>query len=293
VRPVTTIVAAAVILVTSAALYGCTTPTSGSSANHPRFAPLPSNLASTTATETTSGEAPHIPTGSSEATPPGKEGYKLVFQDEFDGTKVDSGTWEKLTPWGTRTTNDEQQYYDPANTEVVDGHLRIKIEKREAHGRDYASGIITSLNRPKFQYGYYEMRAKAPSGQGIWPAFWLTDDSTSEIDIFEMLGQDPRRLHATLHHTHDGKGHQHRQESVGADYSKDFHIFAVDWQPDRVVWYVDGIEYWRYEADHVPTAPMWIVVNTAVGGPWSGWPDETTQFPQEYLVDYIRAYEKN
>jgi len=260
------------------------------SPDHPRFGPLPS----TRTTGQPDPDTSSAPTGSSAAQPPGKPGYRLVFADEFDGTEVDSSTWAKLTPWKTKSTTGESQYYDPANTFVRDGNLVIKSEERPVKGRKYASGILTSLNRPKFQYGYYEIRSKSPKGQGIWPAFWLTNDSTSEIDILEMLGSDPRRLHSTLHHTVGSDDtHQHRSETIVPDLSQDFHILAVDWRPEHVIWYMDGVEVWRYTADHIPADPMWMVVNTAVGGQWSGKPDKTTVFPQEFLVDYIRVYQRD
>lgn len=279
------------LLVSAAASSGCSAERTGG-ADSPPIAPLPSDQTSLPSGSFSETETTRLPTGPSAPTPPGKEGYELIFADEFDEGSVDHGTWEKLTPWGTRLTNNELQFYDPENTEVDDGKLRIKVEKRRIKGKDYASGVLTSLNRKRFKYGYYEMRAKAPKGQGIWPAFWLTDDDTSEIDIFELLGQEPRRLHATMHHTHSDGRHQHRSEAVGADYSADYHIFAVDWEPDRVIWFVDGVEYWRYEGDDVPDASMWLVLNVAVGGEWPGAPDETTEFPQEYLVDYVRVYQR-
>jgi len=281
---------AILLLAVAGTLSACAPGYQDSSSPHdPRIGPLPSGVT----TAQPSAEVSSAPQGSSAAQPPGKPGYRLVFDDEFNGDRVDSGTWAKLTPWKTRNTTGERQYYDPANTFVRNGNLVIKSERRAVRGREYASGIITSLNHPQFKYGYYEIRSKAPKGQGIWPAFWLTNDDTSEIDVFEMLGSDPRVLHSTLHHTVDGKDHQHKTETTVSDLSADFHIFAVDWQPDNVIWYMDGVEVWRFAEDNVPSDKMWMVVNTAIGGPWSGRPDSTTQFPQEFLVDYIRVYEKD
>lgn len=213
-----------------------------------------------------------------------------IYADEFNGTTVDSATWAKLTPWATRYTTGELQYYDPADTVAANGMLTITSEKRAMNGYNYTSGIVTSLNRPMFQYGYFEMRAKLPKGQGMWPAFWLTNDDTSEIDIFEMLGHQPNKLYFTLHHTHDGTAKSsHQGNLVGADFSAGFHTFAVDWQPGYIKWYVDGVQVFSY-TDNIPSDPLWIVANTAVGGSWPGSPDSTTVFPQKFEIDYIRVW---
>ena len=210
-----------------------------------------------------------------------------VYADEFNA--FDATTWAKTTPWGSKYTTGELEYYDPADTVAANGMLRITSEHRAMNGYNYTSGIITSLNRTKFQYGYFEMRAKLPKGQGIWPAFWLTNDNNSEIDIFEMLGNEPTRLYYTLHHTHDGTKHAHGFTTVGPDYSQGFHTFAVDWQPTYLKWYVDGVQVASY-SDNIPSDPLWICANTAVGGAWPGSPDSTTVFPQYYDIDYIRVW---
>ena len=262
-------------------------------ADRPRYAPLPPGQATTRPADTErTSDTSETPVGSSALVPPGKPGYRLVFADEFEGKTVNPKTWAKKTPWGTRYTTGESQYYDPANTVVRNGQLVITSEKRPENGYDYRSGIITSLNRPKFRYGYFEIRAKAPKGRGIWPAFWLTDDKRYEIDILEMLGQEPNRLHFTLHHVQDGKQHNHKSTRVGPDYSAGYHIYALDWQPKKATWYVDGVEAWSFSDHDVPSKPMWLVLNTTVGGSWSGPPDKTTVFPQEYIVDYVRVYKK-
>ena len=163
-----------------------------------------------------------------------------IYADEFSA--FDSTTWAKTNTWGAKCNPgaNELEYYDPANTFTQGGVLRFLTESRSMNGYDYTSGIISSLNRPKFQYGYFEMRGKLPKGQGYWPAFWLTNDRGSEIDIFEMLGHEPNRLHFTVHHTHDGNHHDHGVSATGPDYSQGFHTYAVDWQPTYIKWYVDG-----------------------------------------------------
>lgn len=210
----------------------------------------------------------------------------LVYSDEFNAGPLNSGVWQAATPWRTRYTTGELQYYDPANLTFVNGGLRIKSERRSINGYSYASGIVTSLNRQQFSYGYFEMRAKLPKGKGIWPAFWLTNDRSLEIDILEMLGDRPERIYMTYHRS----GNQIAQYAYsGPDYSTGYHTFAVDWQPTYIKWYIDGVLRGTYTGS-IPSDPMWICLNTAVGGAWPGSPDSTTVFPQYYDIDYVRVY---
>ena len=211
---------------------------------------------------------------------------RLIFSDEFSGS-LDAATWATQTPWNTQYTTGELEYYDPANAVVQDGTLRLVSESRPSNGYAYTSGIVTSLPRAKFTYGYFEIRAKLPSGQGIWPAFWLTNDRSLEIDALEMLGNRPGRAFMTLHEN----GSQVFQKLYdGPDFSGGFHTFGVDWQPGHVKWYVDGVCRASYTGQ-VPSDPMWICLNTAVGGAWPGSPTATTPFPQAYSIDYVRVYD--
>lgn len=212
-------------------------------------------------------------------------GASLLYSDEFNGP-LDTSTWANRTPWNTNYTTGELQYYDPANATFANGMLTLKSEKRAMSGYSYTSAIVTSLKRQKFSYGYFEMRAKLPKGQGIWPAFWLTNDSTLEIDAMEMLGHQPNKVYMTLHKN----GSQVQGVSkTGPDFSAGFHTFAVDWQPTYVKWYIDGVLSATYSGS-MPSDPLYICLNTAVGGAWPGSPDSTTQFPVEYNIDYLRVY---
>ncbi|MGV8084347.1 MAG: family 16 glycosylhydrolase [Coriobacteriia bacterium] len=220
------------------------------------------------------------------AAQPAAAAPSLVFSDEFNSAPLNTSAWQAATPWGTRYTTGELEYYDPANLSFVNGGLRITSEKRSTNGYSYASGIVTSLNRAKFSYGYFEIRAKLPKGKGIWPAFWLTNDRSLEIDALELLGDRPGRVYMTYHKN----GSQIAQYVYnGSDLSTGYHTYAVDWQPTYIKWYVDGVLYGTYNGS-IPSDPMWICLNTAVGGAWPGSPDSTTVFPQYYDIDYVRVY---
>jgi len=218
------------------------------------------------------------------ATPPSS---RLLWADEFDGS-AGSSAWARLTPWNTQYTTGELEYYDADNVSFSDGKMYLTSEERSVGGHSYASGIVTSLNRDKFSYGYFEIRAELPKGQGVWPAFWLTNDSTLEIDVFEMLGHKPDRQYMTLHRN-DKTIYQGVYN--GPDYSAGYHTYAVDWQPTYVHWYIDGVLRASYN-HKMPADPLWICLNTAVGGVWPGSPDASTKFPQSYDIDYVRVFDK-
>lgn len=253
-----------------------TTPESLEASQAPSLSPPPASLSATSA-----------PLPSPPASTAAASDSTLLFADEFDGP-LDISTWESLTPWRTRYTSGELQYYAPENVSFADGTMRILTERRAAGGYEFASGIATSLNREKFTYGYFEVRAKLPGGKGMWPAFWLTNDSTLELDVMELLGENPTRVYMTYHRS----GEQVFQQYLdGPDFSGGYHTFAMDWQPTYIRWYVDGVLRAEYTGD-VPADPMWITLNTAVGGAWPQDPDTTTLLPQVYDIDYVRVYDR-
>ena len=209
---------------------------------------------------------------------------QLVYSDEFNGG-LSTSSWANRTPWNTQYTIGELEFYDPTDCIVANGAMTLKSEKRAApgypyylpNGFSYTSGIVTSLPHAKFSYGYFEIRAKLPKGQGIWPAFWLTNDSTLEIDGLEMLGNRPTRIYQTLHRN---KSQVYQGIVDGPDYSAGFHTYGIDWQPNYVKWYIDGVLTTTYSAP-MPSDPLYICLNTAVGGSWPGAPNSTTAFPVE------------
>jgi beta-glucanase (GH16 family) len=135
-------------------------------------------------------------------------------------------------------------------------------------------------------------------GKGYWPAFWLLNayyvDDKPEIDIMEFIGDDQDVVYHTYHY-YDAEGNLRStksQPTPGIDFTGDFHTYGVEWKPGTIVFYVDGIERHRISDPKVSQQDMYIIANTAIGGWWPGSPDETTPFPGEYTIDYIRAYQK-
>ncbi|MGD0790517.1 MAG: glycoside hydrolase family 16 protein [Terriglobales bacterium] len=256
----------------------------------------------------------------SQATPaPTKtDGWKLVWSDEFDGpngSAVDRSKWV-LETGGEGWGNQELEYYTDRseNASVRDGNLVIKAISEKYTGavtRNYTSARLKTLGKFSQTYGRFEARIKIPSGQGFWPAFWMLGDdidkvgwpACGEIDIMENIGKEPAIIHGSIH----GPGYV-GDTGIEAPYTlpgkqrfaEDFHVFAIEWDPDSVSFFVDQNLYvrrtrtnlqpgWKWVFDK----PFFLILNLAVGGDWPGNPDSTTVFPQTMLVDYVRVYQRS
>ena len=238
--------------------------------------------------------------------------YQLVWSDEFEGSSLNALNWSydigdgcpELCGWG----NNELEYYRTENVSVSGGYLTIEAREESYAGHDYTSGKIHSRDKQEFLYGKMEARMKLPTGQGIWPAFWMMPaDSvyggwaaSGEIDIMEMINQ-ATRVYGTLHYggsypNNDSDGCSY---SNGTDFSQDFHVYSIEWEPTVFRWYVDGQLYctkisWWSSGGNYPAPfdqPFYFILNLAVGGNWPGYPDETTVFPQQYVIDWVRVYQ--
>lgn len=236
----------------------------------------------------------------------------LVFGEEFDGASLDPGRWHTCSWYSTTTcsieTNNELELYTPDNVAVADGVLTLQARQESAVGWNgktyrYTSGMISSGGRQgeipagfTFTYGYMEARVRIPAGRGLWPAFWTLPADYSwppEIDVMEILGHRPKVQEMHYHYL-DGRGRLRQPGHAwkGPDFSAGWHTFGVDWQPTALVWYVDGVERWRFTDDSAIIATaQYLVLNLAVGGDWPGPPDASTPFPSTLLVDYVRVWD--
>ncbi len=227
------------------------------------------------------------------AQPAPPPGWALVWNDEFDGTALDTAKWRAEN--AALIKNNEQQYYSPANVSVGNGLMTILAERRVQGGRQYCSGLIESRNRFFQAFGRFEVRAKLPRTRGLWPAIWMLNQAGGwppEIDIMELLGHQPNTVHMT-HHWGVWPAVQSQTNSfTGPDFTADFHTFTADWYPDRIEFYVDGVLR-ATNTSNIPRDPMYLIINTAVGGDWPGMPDQTTILPQLMLVEYARVYRRH
>ncbi|HEX9780420.1 MAG TPA: family 16 glycosylhydrolase [bacterium] len=220
-------------------------------------------------------------------------GWHLVWEDEFEGEAVDPARWR--VEHAALVKNNELQFYASDDVDVRDGRLVLRSQARPLGGRQYTSGLVETKGKFAQAFGRFEVRAKLPGGQGIWPAHWLlpTDGGwPPELDIMELLGHEPNTVYLTQHWGAWPNNRLGGEPFTGPDFTQDFHTFALEWEPDEIRWYVDG-ELRHRSREHVPTVPCFLILNTAVGGDWPGPPDETTVFPQFHEIDYVRVYARD
>ncbi|MET0645168.1 MAG: glycoside hydrolase family 16 protein [Pyrinomonadaceae bacterium] len=248
--------------------------------------------------------------------------WTLAWSDEFNGpagSAVDGTKWvlevgNGSNGWGNR----ERQYYtNTTKNAAMDGAGNLVITAyRESPGKkyrcwygecQYTSARLKTQGKFTQAYGRFEARIRVPYGQGIWPAFWMLGNNIQtagwpacgELDIMEHIGREPHNVYGTIH----GPGYS-GAAGIGAPYALTsgrftdaFHVFAVEWEPNRIRWYVDGTLYQTRTPTDLPPGSAWVfdhpffmLLNLAVGGSWPGDPDTTTVFPQKLSVDYVRVY---
>lgn len=260
-----------------------------------------------------------------------RTGLEASFADEFNSFSwleessegKRPGTWRTNFGYSWTTlddvknhslvwNNELQLYVDPqfrgtgkkplglSAISVQNGILSITADRApnipELSGYRYISGLITSENSFSQTYGVFEMRAKLPRGQGLWPAFWLLPTSKKwppEIDVMEVLGQNINQYVTTLHSKVEGK---HVMTKIPAhavpNLSADFHTYGVEWGPKEIVFYFDDREVAREPTPADMHQPFYMLANLAVGGKWPGNPDASTPFPATMQIDWIRAWKR-
>ena len=255
--------------------------------------------------------------------------WELVWSDEFDGEVLDASKWSPNV-WPPRKVNDEDQAYTPRekNLRVENGNLVIEAHKEEYEGASYTSGRVHSDGKGDFLYGRFEVRAKLPAGQGSWPAIWMLPSdpfryattceeggdwqgsstcdawpNSGEIDIMEHVGYQMGHVHGTVHNEayYWLKWEQRKGRILLDDVDREFHVYALEWTPERIDAFVDDSHYFTYVNENAGwrawpyDQPFHLILNIAVGGAWgrAGGPIDDTIFPQQMLVDYARVYELN
>ncbi len=272
---------------------------------------------------TGSGEEVTVTLKDNRAPDPGPSGWSLVWSDEFDeaagtppnpdnwGYEIGDGTVNGIPGWG----NSELQYYtDDLDNAATDGNGNLVITLDEADPSlqcyygpcEYESARLISQNRAEFAYGRIESRLLVPDGgPGLWPAFWsLGTDITynpwpraGEIDFMEYVSRLPNEIFGTIH----GPGYNGGNAfgnifDFGQPVYNNYHTFAVEWEPDRIAWYVDGIQYHQAQPGDVPgpwvfNKPFHLLLNLAIGGSFGGPVDPGNTYPQEYAIDYVRVFQ--
>ena len=249
---------------------------------------------------------------------PAIDGYTLVWQDNFAAdSAIDTSKWVLETN-DSGEGNNELEYYTTRSQNIFlqNGNLVIQALKENYTGADgqtrsYTSGRMhTSAN---WAYGRFEVSAKQPAGQGIWPAFWLlpqnsvygTWAASGEIDIMESINLGAaggNNQYGSLHYggTWPNDLTSSQEYTPSANMTTGFHVYAVEWDPGQIRFYFDGVLYetqtnWSSTGGAYPAPfnqPFYIILNVAVGGTWPGSPDGTTPFPAQLQVQYVRVYQK-
>lgn len=239
------------------------------------------------------------------ADPPG---WKLVWSDDFN--TFDDQKWEKIQ--SDRPTNHSKHAYLPDEVTATGGDLIIQSENKPAGELPFRSGQI--ISRHEQRLGRWEVRAKLPATPGMWPAIWLLPTeskvpwpSGGEIDIMESRGNRPTLTSSAFHYgtnppfTHSFVVNEQQTTRDGklVSFADDFHIYAVDWLDDQLRFYVDDANYYTVYDDEVGnflsnhTLPMRLMINTAVGGDFLRGPDDSTVWPQRFVVDWVRVYQRD
>lgn len=236
----------------------------------------------------------------------------LTMSDEFDGETLNAANWTPVDA-PALLGNGSLQYYTSRseNLKVEDGMLHIIARQESFEGSNYTSARIESKGLFQQKYGRFEARIQLPWSQGLWPAFWLLGNqcqendefgainwpNCGEIDIMENRGQEPTLISGSVH----GPGYSGAQ-SISKDYTLEndrfdtgFHIFGIEWGESYINYYVDNVLYNQITPDDLTgewvfDGDFYIIMNVAVGGGYSGAPDDSSVFPQEMLVDYVRVY---
>jgi len=253
----------------------------------------------------------------SEDVPMFYESWTLQWNEEFNGEQINTSNWKYELGDGTDYGlpigwgNNEKQIYtsNNENSSIVNdgGVSALAITALEDNSGGYTSAKLTTQNLFSMRFGRVEVRAKMPKGQGFLPAIWMLGDNKDqiswpgcgEIDIVEVLGNDPSRYYSSLHFANDENKQGEKQGSnlsSGGDFSDSYHIFTLDWTPETITFSLDGQIHNQFliEDDMKEfLRSSYLILNVAVGGNWPGEPDETTVFPQTMYTDYIRVYSKN
>jgi len=235
---------------------------------------------------------------------------RLIWSDEFNGapgSPPDPTKWVHevgSSGWGNQEL---EVYTNNRGNAYLDGRGHLVLQALELSPGKFTSARLKTQGKFAFEYGRAEARIRIPFGQGIWPAFWMLGadmkrnqwPACGEIDIMENIGREPNMVHGTIH----GPGYS-GGDNIGKEFqlsagrfADDYHVYAVEWVPERLDFQVDGQTYYTATPASLPAGTKWVfdhpfflILNIAIGGEWPRNPDKTTEFPQVMLVDYVRVY---
>lgn len=241
--------------------------------------------------------------------PPVDGDWTLTFEDNFDGSTLDSSKWEASNSHFSKFF-----YYQKEKARVEKGVLKLGAEKKAVEGREYISGQVTGFGKWAQSYGYFEARVKLPTTRGFWPAFWLMPDrdvngptdqqsiwnrnSTKwggmEFDILEHLSEwGPGRHNVAVHW--DGYGDQHQawgDTNVYYGPTPDgWHVFGMLWEPGKLTWYIDGKKTAEWENPRVGSVPGHLLLSLQLGG-WATKDIDLSKIDETFDIDYVKVWQR-
>ncbi|HEU5054552.1 MAG TPA: family 16 glycosylhydrolase [Hanamia sp.] len=260
------------------------------------------------ATGTILCEGTYLPVNDSGYTAPSNyTGLSLVWSDEFNGSAVNTDNWNFETGGGGWGNNELENYTNSTKNAFITNGGYLVIEARKEDDGTYTSARMQTKGKREFTYGRMDIRAKLPKTKGLWPAIWMLGSNISstpwpacgEIDIMELLGNQPNKVYGTMHWGQAGQGSIHIGDSYvlpSGDFSDKFHVFSIVWDSTKIEWYVDNVKYFTgNKSDVTGNYPFdksfFFLLNVAIGGNWPGAPDASTVLPQRMIVDYVRVYQ--
>lgn len=238
-----------------------------------------------------------------------------VWSDEFEGpagAAPDPARWSHEVGGGGWGNQELQFYTDSRDNAALDGagNLVISARQQVVETRAFTSARLTTRGKFEQTYGRFEARLRLPAGKGLWPAFWLLGSDAAgvgwpergEIDIVEGRGAHPWRVSGAVH----GPGYSGGNALVAAYEAEGrphltaaFHLYAVEWEPRVLRFFVDGRQYHTVRSTRLPSSGRWVfdhpfflIINLAVGGTFGGPPDASTPFPETLSADYVRVYQR-
>ena len=247
--------------------------------------------------------------------PPVEGSWKMTFQDEFNGTAIDTNNWSYYGEnyWDKMTT-----HFSKETTYVKDGTARLRLEKKRGHHNDdpsrpesdYATGFLETYGKFTQRYGYFEARMKLPTAPGLWPAFWMmpdrggpagtpqwqrsdTKNGGMEFDIMEHLTRWGVNRYSIANHW-NGYGKEHQANGTSVYYTPDqdgFITSGVLWTPGEVVYFCQGREIGRWKTDRIMNVPAHIIFTLPSGG-WDNDRLDDSKLPGEFLIDYVRVWQR-
>jgi len=239
--------------------------------------------------------------------PTNYSGLSLIWSDEFNGPGLNTNSWNYETGGGGWGNNELENYTNSTKNAYITNSGYLVIEARQESDGTYISARLQTKGKKEFTYGRMDIRAKLPKTKGLWPAIWMLGSNISntpwpacgEIDIMELLGNQPNKVYGTMHWGQAGQGSTHIGDSYvlsAGDFSDKFHVFSIVWDSSKIEWYVDNVKYFTgNKSDVKGTYPFdksfFFLLNVAIGGNWPGAPDASTVLPQRMIVDYVRVYQ--